>query len=271
VAEYRSSLTGQCPPPVLKYTNLCEAALLRGTWPDACWHVNRGAVVMDSRLGFCSQGHGRACKYLLVLREPVARLVSSYNYFCVSCMEGRACKGGGARRGTCPFLSLLAYAQLVGPDSYLRQLDPMGTFDPMDMGEQRQVRAVSRWDQAERLQALKRVRAHLKHAGAILIPLERLHAELMRGAPKLAGPLSDPPWPAEWATEFRRSSHSTAGALEGQHDRGAYVGALPDHALRSPHELSDEERVELNRLLEVDIALYNDTLRSRDAQTDAHI
>ena len=80
VAEYRSSWNGQCPPTVLKYSNLCEVAQLHGTWPDACWHVNRGAVVMDSRLGFCSQGHGRACKYLVVLREPVARLVSSYNY-----------------------------------------------------------------------------------------------------------------------------------------------------------------------------------------------
>ena len=108
VAEYRSSLTGQCPPPVLKYTNLCEAALLRGTWPDACWHVNRGAVVVDSRLGFCSQGHGRACKYLLVLREPVARLVSSYNYvrWPVS-MRGRLASG--------PPLPLLAACQVQRP------------------------------------------------------------------------------------------------------------------------------------------------------------
>lgn len=187
-------------------------------------------------------------------------------------MEGRACKNSGARRGSCPFLSLLAYAQLIGPDSYLRQLDPMGTFNPMemvDMDKQPQERAVSRWDQAERLQALQRVRTHLKHAGAIVIPLERLHAELVRGAPQLARPLNDPPWPAEWANEFRHSSHTTADARESQHDHGAYVGALPKHALRSPHELSGEERAELNRLLELDVALYNDTLRSIDAHTDA--
>lgn len=48
-------------------------------------------VVHDRRIGFCESHalRGRECSYMVVLREPHARLVSAYNYFCVFLHEGR--------------------------------------------------------------------------------------------------------------------------------------------------------------------------------------
>jgi hypothetical protein len=54
---------------------------------------------VNSEMGFCDavfKAHGRPCHHVTLLREPVARLLSDYAYFCQACSEqGRFCLRGG--------------------------------------------------------------------------------------------------------------------------------------------------------------------------------
>ena len=60
----------------------------------ACDNVPAGYVVRAS-YGFCELLHaftGRSCRYFTLLREPLARLISDWNYYCLDCAEnGRRC------------------------------------------------------------------------------------------------------------------------------------------------------------------------------------
>jgi hypothetical protein len=75
----------------------------------------------------------RPCAYFSVLREPIARLLSSYDYFCRNCREaGRYCENplvvgrGGAR---CPAMSLLDFARLEG-NLYTREFSGAAACAP---------------------------------------------------------------------------------------------------------------------------------------------
>jgi len=107
---------------------------------SACSHVPAGFVV-QADYGFCSYfqaATGRPCAYMTMLREPIARLLSGWSYFCLACSEGgRKCpyKGAELERlvsanqrlpwdahglpigklyNTCPRMNAVEYAMLEG-------------------------------------------------------------------------------------------------------------------------------------------------------------
>ena len=82
---------------------------------ETCQHAD---VVIGNveNFGLCSLTR-RPCRYFTVLREPVDRLVSSYNYFCSSCREqGKFCwqnvKAQQLWNASCPSMSFLHYAAI---------------------------------------------------------------------------------------------------------------------------------------------------------------
>ncbi|KAJ8601161.1 hypothetical protein CTAYLR_008281 [Chrysophaeum taylorii] len=64
----------------------------------------------------CDKLNRRPCDYFTLLRDPLDRLVSAYNYFCRDCEEeGRQCGGVEAPNYlTCPNMTLAAYASYFG-------------------------------------------------------------------------------------------------------------------------------------------------------------
>ena len=70
---------------------LCRSYKLSpGMEPD-CADVPNDYVV-PAQLGFCEligTTTGRKCRYMTVLREPISKIVSEWNYFCRDCRETR--------------------------------------------------------------------------------------------------------------------------------------------------------------------------------------
>ena len=85
--------------------------------------------------GVCSM-FGRACRYFTILREPVTRMISAYNYFCLSCAErGKFCDD---QRNTsahfnarCPQMRFLEFASIYA-NLYTWRFSSRYTFDPRD-------------------------------------------------------------------------------------------------------------------------------------------
>jgi hypothetical protein len=96
--------------------------------------------VVQTNYGYCDAVH-RPCRYVTILREPISRLVSAYNYFCLACSEGGSqCVEGGTRARlveanaevprdaqglpltppqlSCPNMSLVDYASREGWGNY---------------------------------------------------------------------------------------------------------------------------------------------------------
>lgn len=75
---------------------------------------------------FCESSH-RHCRYFTLLRHPVSRIRSAYNYFCVRCSEGgRQCSGSeDPTRLTCPNMTIIDYARYFG-SIYTRAFAPKG-------------------------------------------------------------------------------------------------------------------------------------------------
>lgn len=77
---------------------LCYANIKKGDGGAVphtkCLDLPAGTVVQASH-GFCELAHHftqRRCRYITLMREPVARYISDWSYFCRSCSEGgRAC------------------------------------------------------------------------------------------------------------------------------------------------------------------------------------
>jgi hypothetical protein len=66
---------------------------LNATTPGHCDGVPNAYVVQASAPGLdaCGEFAPRPCRMILLLREPVARAVSSYYYYNVACSDGFAC------------------------------------------------------------------------------------------------------------------------------------------------------------------------------------
>jgi len=80
---------------------------------ETCQHTD---VVIGAQYGDCILFR-RPCRYFTVLREPVDRLVSSYNYFCLSCSEqGKFCwrnvQAEQLWNASCPSMSFLHYTAI---------------------------------------------------------------------------------------------------------------------------------------------------------------
>lgn len=105
--------------------------------------------VVQTDFGYCDaigSTVGRPCRYFTILREPIARAISAYNYFCLACAEdGRQCVENEATRArlveenkhvvrdamglpltrpqrSCPDMSVVDYVSLEGGNYYVRRL-----------------------------------------------------------------------------------------------------------------------------------------------------
>ena len=218
---------------------------------------------MDEQFGFCSEEHGRACEYIAVLREPISRMISSYNYFCVACMEGRHCPNEDERSihgYTCPAMSLVDYARAQGTTYAKLSSKSVG---PLDIKDQHRtissdhstlnvMRHDARYDD---------VMEHLLSNQTRAIPLQHLHEEMVSG--RLADALGDPRWPSEWR-KINRNALTDILSLPATAllDRGAFRGHAPDPKarVRSEHSVTAAERRELEQILALDITLYKAVL-----------
>lgn len=77
-----------------------------------CASLASRVIVHDRGYGFCHEPTTRRpCRYVTVLREPLGRLLSAFNYFCASCMDGNfLCHEHGYPGFTCPNMTLRAFA-----------------------------------------------------------------------------------------------------------------------------------------------------------------
>lgn len=74
-----------------------------------CLQVPDGYVV-QSNYGFCDQiRDGRMCRYFTIIREPVQRAISAWNYFCLQCHES----GWVCHRSQCPRVNLTNFPYLA--------------------------------------------------------------------------------------------------------------------------------------------------------------
>ena len=75
-------------------------------------------VVIGAHYGSCREVSATrpSCRYFTILREPVSRLISEYNYFCARCEEyGKFCSKNSLT--TCPHEKFLDWARFV-PNQY---------------------------------------------------------------------------------------------------------------------------------------------------------
>ena len=93
---------------------LCELSDSSNVTFETCQHSD--VVIGPALYGTCSLFR-RPCRYFTVMREPVDRLVSSYNYFCLSCKEnGKFCwtnvQAERLWNASCPSMSFLEYTAI---------------------------------------------------------------------------------------------------------------------------------------------------------------
>mmetsp|Transcript_19926 Transcript_19926/g.43467 ORF Transcript_19926/g.43467 Transcript_19926/m.43467 type:complete len:574 (-) Transcript_19926:99-1820(-) len=89
--------------------------------PPRCSDQPGGSVIQTRLHGYCehlaAQGSARPCRYFTVLREPIARVLSEYAYFCRDCEENRKfCEHSkhftsSLRKRICPDISLVEWAK----------------------------------------------------------------------------------------------------------------------------------------------------------------
>eukprot|EP00928_Gymnodinium_smaydae_P002453 TRINITY_DN10873_c0_g1_i1.p1 TRINITY_DN10873_c0_g1~~TRINITY_DN10873_c0_g1_i1.p1 ORF type:complete len:305 (+),score=30.73 TRINITY_DN10873_c0_g1_i1:83-997(+) len=98
VGEQRAKLRGWPPPCQVNIHRLKDC----GYQPD-------GALLL-ARWGFCAT-ISSPCKYIVMLREPVDRLVSAYNYFCRGCQDDRKYCGHQFTPASCPNQTIVEFAR----------------------------------------------------------------------------------------------------------------------------------------------------------------
>ena len=208
-------------------------------------------VIADKQYGLCERVRSsalrdgqtpRPCHYLSTFREPIARLVSSYNYFCVACSErNRKCpmaqrhNASGAFRPSCPNITLSQYAEVYRQGNYYsRVLLPTNWQRPSEAGW------AASWMGGNFTRALQ---ARL-HSTVVLIT-EHFSEDLTR----LASILDDQPWPHSWTTPHH---HAFSEKIK----RGSRASDNWKEQLRCVDALGDDERQLLSRLLGPDLELY---------------
>jgi len=83
-------------------------------------HCPLRAVWGSMSLGLCDHFPGRPCVYLIVLRDPVQRAISSYNYVCIEGAEGRKkWLPEWKRKGECPLTMKEYFDHGIGETNFL--------------------------------------------------------------------------------------------------------------------------------------------------------
>ena len=266
----------------LRYTCGREAELIESPLccehcdvaPCACVHVPPGSVVQDNAYGLCELMPQRPCRYLVVLREPLARMVSSYNYYCASCADGNAfCPRDSL---PCPNMTLLDFAHGMlrhpradaFPPMYVTQL---GLTSGQQFSNVAAVRDRERHDQ------LTMARARLSHGRMAVFTLETLgrEAHLRRFVRHFEPSAADaircdwgrcfrgdvpPAYPnvvLPWYSSVRELSPRGNEPERSLNRQGTHRGSRAEMArIRHMSSLSEAERANLTRLLWPDVVLY---------------
>lgn len=96
-------------------SRICKA---EGPYKDKdgieCSDEPDGAVITTTFPGYCEAvGSKRPCRYMTLLREPIDRTISAYNYWCRDCKDSHLfCKKGWS----CPDMSIVEWARRHGND-----------------------------------------------------------------------------------------------------------------------------------------------------------
>lgn len=280
-AAHRYTCEGGCcsGPAIFASGATCHPGNFGSAARGGCWAVDGGSVVPVEQFGFCEEGHGRVCEYVVVLRDPIERLVSAYNYFCLGCFEGRQCAGGNeasVEPYDCPGGSLVEYARRVGPyyalslvagadrDRARYQLNGSGWPVKGPGGA-----TLRRPDAPARLlvASLRRLRAESTH---VLLLQDFGAAAAYRAERELGALLGDAsPWDPTW-TRSENAVRDVVRRCLGrdgrppQCDRGAWRGPIVNaSSLRQPKQLPAWEAAVLRTILADDYVLYDEALRQR--------
>lgn len=85
--QQHSGPQGLCHAKSLEFTH-GQGVTRPALQQPPCADVEAGAVVQTD-FGYCALlGLSRPCRYMTLLRDPIAMIISAYNWFCVNCHEG---------------------------------------------------------------------------------------------------------------------------------------------------------------------------------------
>jgi len=239
---------------------LCHNKPLNWTAPASeklqCEDVEQGYVV-QTEYGFCQRlNNSRPCRYMTLLRSPLDMMISEYNWFCKDCMEGgKQCVAQSkqiARRRflksnpqntpqlTCPNMQITDYAKHYR-NQYTMQFSGKKIFCSRT-GESQN--SVTFRDCSETLTEVDFQAAlqTLTHPAFLVLRLETLWEGIPGVSPsgitKMANFLRDPDLSGR--AEVHRNGHNKS-----------YVP-------------TEEEVVELRRILSFDIRLYEEMKRREE-------
>ena len=243
-ASHAVSLRGHKGPFI--NTTLCYQEHL----PEGCCvRSPNGTVVHDVRHGLCAYAGARTCRYLVLLREPIARAVSAYNFFCVACSQSNG-HCDPPHTPACPNISIAHYVREAtghGPGR-----GPLLKLYSEHLGNRRGALEDGRLA-AERERAFVRAKERLRNPDRLLaMPLEALGDAAMRA--HVAHILGDnDPEAAAW-TEWLGNHGNSFEREQLWRLRGSRAASR--RALRTVASLTNGERHELNSILRHDIAIY---------------
>ena len=203
------------------------------------------ATLAQGKYGLCNlmwaRGLSRRCTYFTLLREPLARLKSSYDYFCKSCAEGsRYCKNpllAGRSGVACPKMSLLDFAYLEG-NVYTHEFSGAYACGPCDDATSERPYPEACADAALPIHRGALLAAAKVNLGVSVFPLilEELDIGSLHAHMNFSNSFKPPPY------FFTRNEHVN-------HTRPSDEGGGTGHALEAIEE-------EVRHVLQEDVQLY---------------
>ena len=263
---------------------ICEENFRHNVLPNRlrCQALPDGYVLATPAYGYCEKLRRRPCHYVTLLREPIARMHSAFNYYCRSCAEGAcerertalslaagnrsaarndAAANSSSRR--CPHLSLVEYAAREG-NRYTAVLGA-SAFAARAAAATAATAATAAPESEPHHQQFRRAIHRLARTNAsehrhemLVLLTERLGEAELR---LLASYLGDDDSQADARGRPRRSAARGTPAVPGtsadpRHahmHRTSFTGLRP--AISSTMSASEHEA--LSRILRYDIALYH--------------
>ena len=237
---------------------LCRQNLAQ---PGCCAREPNGSVVLDDHYGLCERyAATRECRYLTLLRSPLERAVSAYNYFCVACAQGNAhCTSGP---NACPNVGISEYVSWFVSTGkitlYVRGLGlSLEAYPPhhQHVVVVRHNRSEPPMSNDDRLAAYyKRARTRLEEARNLFaLPLELLDAPAVEA--RLLRDLDDGSSKATAAWAQMLSMHQNSfNETKAWDRRGSRAGT--QEQLRSVASLTSVERAKIIWALRHDVRLY---------------